>query len=673
MEQALVEEINELRSRICQLEARKEEAERALADSKEIYRSITNDVLDSSRVGIIILDSEFKVVRINRSLARYFELRIEDAIGKSQKQLVQDKLKYLFEKPDDYAKAILATYENNTYIEQLECRILPTQCREERWLELWSRPIRTGLYQGGRIEHYTDITERKQAQAFLKITKDYPERLINSSTDIIISVDMNRKIIEFNKAAQQAFGYSKDEVLGKHVDMLYADPGQGLKIHDKTLENGNSANEISNRKKNGEVFKVLLSSSVIYDGQNRPSGLMGISRKVTDVPAHGDELLKAEKLESIGVLAGGLAHEFNNLLTSIIGSVTLVKSSLKAQNHAGSRDALEVAMKASHHAQALTQKLLTFAKGGAPLRNIVPANHLLRDIISSTLSNKPTVEHRVNIAENLPCVKVDKEQVKQVVQNIVTNAFEAMSGSGILEIDVEKVVIDQSLGLPLADGSYVKVIIMDSGVGIPKDQILKIFDPFYTTKSKNSGLGLTTAYSIIRQHGGFITVDSQIGFGTAFSIYLPVCSDAANATKLKSTLQENKPSSAQAKGKILVLDDEQCITAVASKMLTKVGYTVQTADTGEKAIELFRKAKDEGYPFDLVILDLAIAGGIGGKEVIQIVRDEDPHIKAIVSSGYFDDPIMANYRDYGFDQVVSKPYTYSALTCAVNALIATRG
>ena len=232
-QEALVKEVKELHVRISRLEAQRDKAEKALTDSREVYRSITDDVLNSSRVGILILDSTFKIVRINCSLARYFEISVKEAIGKSQKQLVEDKLKHLFKKPDNYANAVLATYENNTYIEQLECHIIPTPCREERWLELWSRPIRTGLYQGGRIEHYTDITECKQAQNLLKITQDYPERLINSSTDIIISVDINRYIIEFNKAAQQAFGYSKEEVLGQHVDMLYADPQLGLKFMTK--------------------------------------------------------------------------------------------------------------------------------------------------------------------------------------------------------------------------------------------------------------------------------------------------------------------------------------------------------------------------------------------------------------------------------------------------------
>ena len=342
----------------------------------------------------------------------------------------------------------------------------------------------------------------------MEIGQDYPEKLINSSTDIIISVDLNRNIIEFNKAAQQAFGYGKEEVLGKHVDMLYADPGQGLKIHDKTLDKGKFANTVANKKKNGETFLVYLSSSVIYDVNNNPSGLMGISRKVSDLPAHGEELLKAEKLESIGVLAGGIAHEFNNLLTSIIGSVTLVKGSIDEPNKTASLDALEMVMKASQNAQELTKKLLTFAKGGAPLRSIIPANQLLRETISS-IETKATVDHCLKISDNLPTVRVDKEQIKQVFKNIITNASEAMSNMGFLKTEAKCVVVNQSDGLPLADGNYIKIEIKDSGKGIPKDQILKIFDPFYTTKIKNSGLGLTTAYSVIRQHGGFITVNSQ--------------------------------------------------------------------------------------------------------------------------------------------------------------------
>ena len=660
----LVEQLNRLQARVSQLEAQYQETEKALIDSKEIYRSITDDVLDSSRVGIMILDSAFRVVWMNRSLTRYTGLRIEQVIGKFKKQLIHRKLKHIFEEPEIYADRVLATYENNTYIEQLECHVLASEDREERWLELWSRPIRSGLYKGGRIEHYTDITNRKRVEAFLRSTKEYSERLINSSTDIIISVDMSRSIIEFNQAAQQAFGYSKDEVIGKHVDILYADPNEGRLIYDKTIQKGNYAKRIANRKKDGTTFEVYLSSSVMYDEDNEPCGLMGVSRYVMSFQRPEEEFLKAAKLESIGVLAGGIAHDFNNLLTSILGSITLVKSCLGTAQNRESVDALEMARKDSQRAQELTRKLLTFAKGGAPVKEVVSASGLLRDIFCS-VSYDPVMQRKIAIPDKLHAINVDKEQIRQVIQNLVTNACESMSASGILSVTAKNVVVTKNHGLPLVDGDYVCIRVQDTGSGIPVDQLPKLFDPFYTTKRKNTGLGLATAYSMVRQHDGFVTAESKLGAGATFSIYLK----ASNAAFQLQTQEQKKTMSGLSKGKVLVLDDEECITAVASKMLKKVGYSVGIANAGEQAVKIFKDAKEDSEPFDVVILDLAVGSGIGGKEVIRIIRKEDPSIKAIVSSGYFDDPIMANYEEYGFDKVVTKPYTFAALTGAVEALM----
>ena len=660
----LVQELNELRQHISKLETQHRETEKALADSKEIYQSITNDVLDCSRVGIIILDSNFRIAWINKSLVRYLGLKIEDILGKYKKQLIRDHLKDIFEQPDFYASKVLATYEDNNYIEQFECHILPKEEREERWLEHWSRPIRSGLYKGGRIEHYTDITERKQAELFLQVAKNHSERLINSSKDIIISVDLNRKIIEFNRAAQRAFGYGREEVLGKHIDILYADPREGLLMYDKTLEEGYFSKEITNKKKNGETFNVYLSASVVYDENDRPSGLMGISKDFTDTQHYEKELLRAQKLESVGLLAGGIAHNFNNQLTSIIGSISLIKKFLDSQNHKASIDALEIAKAASQRAHNLTQKLLTFSKGGTPVRKTWPAGQLIKDIVGFVVGES-NVNDVLGMIDDLPAIKVDSEQIRVVMQSLITNADEAILNGGTVRIEAESTIITKDQGLPLTPGNYVKIIVKDTGAGIPRDQIQKIFDPFYTTKKKNSGLGLATAFSIIRKHEGFVTVDSKVGFGSTFYVYLPACEESI----IKQTQPQKKSNEIQANGKVLVLDDEDCIKNIASKMLERVGYVVETASTGEEALDLFRHAKEKGDPFDVVILDLAIAGGMGGKEVIKILRKEDSNIKALVSSGYYSDPIMSSYTNYGFDDVVTKPYTLAALCDKVNNLM----
>ena len=666
----LLEELAALRNEISKLEYEHQRTEKALVDSKEIYRSISNDILDSSKVGIMILDAKFRIVWINQSLACYFGVRIEEIIGTSKEELIQNSIKQLFENPEEYAEKVLATYKNNTYIEQFECHILPDHDREERWLELYSRPIRSGLYKGGRIEHYTEITDRKQSEVFLKVAKEYSERMINSSLDMIVSVDLDRNVIEFNKAAQQAFGYTKEEILGQHVEMLYTDPEEGVKVYQATLKEGNLKQEITNRKKNGESFKVFLSASVLYDENGDAIGLMGISRDITEIRKMEEELLKAQKLESIGVLAGGIAHDFNNLLTAILGNISIVKLHLKSQNQNELLSALEMADNASQRAQDLTQQLLTFAKGGAPIRKAISTEQLLRDTVGFALHGSKSKEE-LSAPTDLWAIEVDEGQISQVIQNLIINADQAMPEGGLIKVSAENLEIEKSEGLPLKQGKYVKITVKDSGIGIPADQLQKIFDPFYTTKQKGSGLGLATAYSVVRKHCGFITVESKLGSGTSFYVYLPA---ADKPVVIETSKPSQTESPIRSKGKILVMDDEDCIIVVAGKMLKAVGYDVEFAKTGEQAIELYRNAKGHGKPFDAVILDLTIAGGMGGKEVIQLLQEEDPNVKAIVSSGYSNDPIMSSYKDYGFNGVVSKPYNLTKLSNAVhNVLVSTNG
>lgn len=659
----LLAELNDLRNKISALEDENQKTENALVDGKEIYRSITNDILDSSKVGIIILDNNFRVVWINQSLAQYFGVRIEEIIGNFKENLIQNTLKHLFEEPEFYADKVLATYKDNTYIEQFECHILPDMDRDERWLELYSRPIRSGLYKGGRIEHYTDITDRKQSEVFLKVAKEYSERMINSSIDMIVSVDLDRNIIKFNKAAQKAFGYSKEEVLGKHVEILYANPSEGVETYEATLQEGNVQKEITNKRKNGETFKVFLSASVLYDENGEKTGLMGISRDISEIQKMEEELQKAQKLESIGVLAGGIAHDFNNLLTSIVGNISLVKLYLKTQGQTELLNTLKMAENASQRAQDLTQQLLTFAKGGAPIRKTISMANLLKETVGFTLRGTNSKEE-LSIPDDLWPIEVDEGQISQVIQNLILNADQALPEGGKIKIECENVQVKKSQGLPLEDDNYIKISVADRGIGIPQDQLQKIFDPFYTTKQKGSGLGLATAYSIVRRHNGFITVESTLGKGTTFYVYLP-----ATAKTLPTPTPVREESPIKSKGKILVMDDEDCIIAVAGKMLKAVGYNVEFAKTGEEAIALYRKAKDTGGRFDAVILDLTIAGGMGGKEVIQLLQEEDPEVKAIVSSGYSNDPIMSSYKDYGFNGVVSKPYNLTKLSNAVHNVL----
>jgi nitrogen-specific signal transduction histidine kinase/CheY-like chemotaxis protein len=388
---------------------------------------------------------------------------------------------------------------------------------------------------------------------------------------------------------------------------------------------------------------------------------MAVMSDITDRKKMQAELQKIQKLESIGILAGGIAHDFNNILASIMGNINLIKMSF-AQGQE-EYDRLTMIEKATSRATDLTRQLLTFSRGGAPIKKTI----LIREIImeSARFSLRGSnVKCEFNLAGELWPTEADEGQMSQVIRNLVINADQAMPEGGTICFRAENAVLSQKSGLPLKDGSYLKISIEDRGAGIPEEQLKKIFDPYFTTKQGGSGLGLAIVYSIIKNHDGHITVKSTLGEGTVFTLFLPA-SD--------KQVSEEKPASEvpiRGKGRILVMDDDAMLRKVAGAMLTNLGYEVGFAKDGAEAIELYANALNTAQPFDAVIMDLTIPGGMGGKEAIIKIRSIDPHVKAIVSSGYSQDAIMANYREHGFADVITKPYKMIDLSSIIHKVIA---
>jgi CheY-like chemotaxis protein len=320
------------------------------------------------------------------------------------------------------------------------------------------------------------------------------------------------------------------------------------------------------------------------------------------------------------------------------------------------------AEKASWRAQNLTQQLLTFSRGGIPVKKITSISELLIDTSEFSLrGSKSRCEFKIQ--DNLCLVEIDEGQISQVINNLIINADQAMPEGGVINITAENFIAHSEQDSPLEKGKYVKISIEDTGVGIPEELLQKIFDPYFTTKQKGSGLGLTIVYSIIKNHGGFIFVESEVGIGTKFFIYLPGYEEEKGLKKKKAE------KIIKGGGKILLMDDENVVLEVAREMLKSIGCDVEIAKDGSTAIDMYKKAKDSGKPFDIVIMDLTIPGGIGGKEAIQKLIEIDPGIKAIVSSGYSTDPIMAEYEKYGFCDVITKPYTIEELSNSLHRVL----
>lgn len=373
---------------------------------------------------------------------------------------------------------------------------------------------------------------------------------------------------------------------------------------------------------------------------------------ITDRRQAEEGHVRIQKLESIGILAGGIAHDFNNLLTGILGNLSLALMHLNPEDKIFRW--LVNAENASLRAQELTYKLLTFSRGGAPVKRAVSITKLLMDSVGFALSGS-NVKIEFSIPDEIWAVNADETQIHQVISNLTINAIQAMPDGGIIRAGCENAVIQEDNPLHLEQGNYVKITINDSGKGIPDELQKKIFDPFFTTKENGRGLGLSICYSILKRHNGIITVESRPGAGTTFALYLPACFE-----KIEGEEEERKTLTGI--GRILLLDDEEIIIQTASVMLKALGYEVEIARHGTEAIEKYMTAKETGKPFDAVIMDLTIPGGMGGRDAIKNLRRINPAVKAIVSSGYSNDPIVAEYKDYGFMGTLSKPFGMQELS-----------
>ena len=367
-----------------------------------------------------------------------------------------------------------------------------------------------------------------------------------------------------------------------------------------------------------------------------------------------EQLLQARKMESVGLLAGGIAHDFNNLLMGILGNISLARERIDPPDRV--HQLLREAERAVDRAKRLTQQLLTLSKGGAPIRRATSVSKLVRESTELALSGT-NVRAEYVFSPELWSADVDRGQIGQVIENLVINAVQAMPQGGVIRIAADNVSLGPGRGDSLEPGDYIRLEIRDQGDGIPPENLSRIFDPYFTTKEKGTGLGLTTSYAIVTKHGGKLEAHPVSGGGSSFVIHLPG--------------YEQEPEDISIPGKvrfldgprrILFMDDEEMVRAVVEEMLTNLGYEVELANDGNDAVRKYREAHVDGIPFDAVILDLTVRGGMGGKEGMRRLINIDPNAVGIVCSGYSDDPVMAEFEEYGFRGRISKPFVATTLS-----------
>lgn len=509
-----------------------------------------------------------------------------------------------------------------------------------------------------------EISERENTERELQVSEKRFRTFFDNSTDpILVANPETRSFVLANRAMCSLLGYTEQELTSLSVNAIHPEdaiPDIMEAFDEMAIGKENIAQSIPMLRKDGSIFPAEISSTLIEIGEQQ--FMLGCFRDITERIAAEEERLKVRKLESVGVLAGGIAHDFNNILAAVLGNVSLLL--VLTEKNDKRFKLLKQLETASLRARDLTQQLLTFSKGGEPVKEVASVAQIIKESSSFVLRGSNIrcdylFDHDPWVAE------VDAGQISQVIQNIVINAQHSMPDGGIITITCRNVIPTLSQAENLVNKRCLEITISDQGSGIEKHLIERIFDPYFTTKTDGSGLGLAITHSIIAKHDGNISVTSSPSKGTTFSILLPAIDTplAIPPPSVRSDTQISKIS-----GKILIMDDDPQVREITCSLLEHLGFSVITSTDGKQAISEYTKSMKTDKPIDLVIMDLTIPGGMGGKETAERILALDPEAKLIVSSGYSHDPIMANYREFGFQNFLSKPYQLSELQSVLKPL-----
>ncbi len=617
----------------------RKQSEEALRHSEERYRLLAQNSPDI--ITIINPDNSF----------RYISPAAERILGYTSDEVIEH-MGFDHVHPEDRV-ATVAEYSRllESPDEQLNCRYrLRRKDGSYRFVEAVGNNVLANPAIRAVVLNIRDISERVRLEEQLRSSEERYRLLVQNSSDMIVLMDQHSTVLYVSPTAERMLGYKPEELLGQTgLDFHHPEDKPGmLAAVNRCLENPGEPVLAQYRFRHKDGWWTWL-ESIANSCLDHPSigAIVVNTRDITERKKMEEALEKTEKLESLSILCGGIAHDFNNILTAVLTNISMAQ--MYGELEEDIEKMLADAEKASLRGKGLTQQLLTFAKGGEPIKRAVSIATLLKDTIDFALSGS-NVRCEQDLPEDLWHVEADEGQIGQVIQNVILNADQAMPGGGVIQVRAENVTIPEHDPLPLESGNHVKISIMDQGIGIPEEHLKKVFDPFFTTKQKGSGLGLSSSFSIVRRHNGALQVESRLGGGTKIHVYLPALPEGGAKRGAK------RDASYRGEERVLLIDDDDMLRRSIGQALRRLGYEVEHAQDGAEGIAAYQRARTSGQPIDVVVMDLTIPGGLGGKDAAQELLRIDPDAKLIVSSGYSTDPVMSDFRAHGFLAVISKPY-----------------
>jgi len=667
---ASIEEINDLTGALNRMSTDLASTYKNLDDKVSALKSSQRSLQESEKRYRNLIDTANDLVFVNDFFGNFIDVNQYacDRLGYSRDELLNMSIRD-FEVEDDQDK----DSSEISHILQHNGNLFESKYRTSNG-DIFSCEVNATLmrYEGETVilALVRDVSQRKYVQAALEEERERLNITLRSIRDGVITTNTYGEVVMMNQAAEKITGHFQSETIGKPLDSILslvdekkrqpvAQLFEKYSVGEGSL--GKSNNALILTTKDGEERIITESGSPIFRDGNLLEGVVVVFRDVTDSRRLEEQMHQSQKVESLSVLAGGIAHDFNNLLGVIVGNVSLAQlECMQGGTEIGTY--LEESLKASNRAKELTQQLLTFAKGGTLIKKVASVEEIVKEAVQFTLHGSNVRCTYIN-PETLWNAEVDAGQVTQVVNNLVINAIQAMPQGGDLFITLENRNLVRADKIPVPEGSYLHIGVRDTGIGIPKDYLTKVFDPYFTTKETGNGLGLASCYTIIKNHGGLLDVESVEGKGTEFHIYLPA--NVSGTCQQQATAREPVHGS----GRVLLMDDDESIRNTSANILHSLGYKTVTVLNGPEAIEVYQKAIDRVDPFDAVVMDLTVPGGMGAQETMKRILEIDPEATGIVTSGYNNSPVVSSYRNYGFKAALTKPFDIVEFSIILSDLI----